>query len=105
MEHPSTRGRREGERRQQERSRKDFGIDDWLARRGLHHHQARASNTGDSSTRKRRPFSAQETAWLIEGVRKYGRDWKRIREEYHFEGRTNVDLKDKARNLVRADLL
>lgn len=51
--------------------------------------------------RGRRPFEEWEIANLIDGIRKYGRDWRRILNTYKFNDRSNVDLKDKARHLER----
>ncbi|KAI0566073.1 MYB-related transcription factor [Gracilaria domingensis] len=49
-------------------------------------------------------FSASEEAHLLEGVRKYGAGkWKKILTCYEFHRkRTAVDLKDKYRNIIRA---
>ncbi|CAN8069977.1 unnamed protein product [Agarophyton chilense] len=49
-------------------------------------------------------FSALEEAHLLEGVRKYGAGkWKKILTCYEFHWkRTAVDLKDKYRNIIRA---
>lgn len=55
--------------------------------------------------RGRRMFSEQEVLNLIEGIRRFGRDWRRILDTYEFNDRTNVDLKDKARNLDKLGLL
>lgn len=55
--------------------------------------------------RGRRMFSEQEVLNLIEGMRRFGRDWRRILSTYEFNDRTNVDLKDKARNLEKLGLL
>lgn len=53
----------------------------------------------------RRPFTEEETANLIDGVRKYGRKWAVILTCYKFNDRTSVDLKDKARNLARKGII
>lgn len=58
-----------------------------------------------AASRPRKRFTEDETARLIVGVKRFGRDWVKIRQHYAFDGRTNVDLKDKARNLVRVGLL
>jgi hypothetical protein len=55
--------------------------------------------------RGRRRFSEQETTNLIEGVRRFGHDWRRIQQNYDFQDRSNVDLKDKARNLEKLGLI
>ena len=59
-----------------------------------------------SSVGKKIFFSAEETRNLIEGYNRYGNRWKLILESFDFhEKRTAVDLKDKARNLKKAELL
>lgn len=63
------------------------------------------SSTANSAIKQRRPFSDSEIANLIAGCKKYGRNWSMILERYKFDGRTNVDLKDKARNLEKKGLL
>lgn len=78
-------------------------------------HAASVSNNSSSpsqhilrlsrNSRGRRRFTDQETSNLIEGVRRFGRDWRRILDTYDFDGRSNVDLKDKARNLEKLGLL
>lgn len=55
--------------------------------------------------RGRRRFSDKEVANLIEGVRRFGNNWRRIQDTYEFDHRSNVDLKDKARNLKVLGLL
>lgn len=55
--------------------------------------------------RGRRRFSEQEVMNLIEGIRRFGRDWRRILSNYNFNDRSNVDLKDKARNLEKLGLI
>ena len=55
--------------------------------------------------RARRRFSDEETANLIEGYKRFGADWKSILKHYKFDNRTNVDLKDKARNLMKHNLI
>lgn len=58
-----------------------------------------------AGARHRRPFSDVEVTNLMAGIKRFGRNWSRIMEVYAFDGRTNVDLKDKARNLARKGLL
>jgi len=57
-----------------------------------------AKPTGKS----RRPWSVHEKENLKEGLRRFGRKWSIILASYKFNERTQVDLKDKARNMVRA---
>ena len=64
---------------------------------------AAAANTETAAEKrkKRKSFSAEETANLEEGVRRCGVGrWKEILALYPFGGRTAVDLKDKWRNIV-----
>lgn len=49
----------------------------------------------------RRPFSHKETEFLKEGLRRFGKKWAIILATYDFDDRTQVDLKDKARNLKK----
>jgi hypothetical protein len=56
-------------------------------------------------SRARRRFTDEETSSLIEGYKRFGADWKSILKHYKFDNRTNVDLKDKARNLLKHGLL
>jgi len=60
----------------------------------------------EKKQKKRKMWSAEEEHDLMEGVKKHGMGgqcWNNILEdpEYHFNGRSNVDLKDKHRNLVK----
>lgn len=64
-----------------------------------------SKNKRPPGQRGRRMFSEQEVLNLIEGIRRFGRDWRRILDTYEFNDRTNVDLKDKARNLEKLGLL
>ena len=52
--------------------------------------------------RVRRPYSTEEIENLIAGYRRFGKNWAKILENYQFHYRTNVDLKDKFRNLVKS---
>ena len=50
----------------------------------------------------RRPWDPEEVANLIKGVKQFGTgNWIKIRKQYHFNNRSNVDLKDKWRNLSK----
>jgi hypothetical protein len=43
---------------------------------------------------------------LVSGYRRFGTDWRAIQQHYQFHpARTNVDLKDKFRNLVRSGVI
>lgn len=73
-----------------------------------HPHQVEVINR-QIHKRKRRPWSAAEVNQLMMGVEKYGTaNWSLIRDNCGFtEGpitRTNVDIKDKYRNIVKAKL-
>lgn len=63
------------------------------------------SESSGRQQRSRRPYTQEEQDNLIEGIKRFGNDWRRIQEEYKFNGRTNVDLKDKARNLKKHGLI
>ena len=70
--------------------------------------QKRASSTVSQETttapkRRRLEWSTEEIEFLKKGVDKLGvGKWKEIRKLYPFNGRSNVDLKDKWRNLKGA---
>ena len=52
--------------------------------------------------RKRTPWTKDETEQLLKGMRMYGKNWKLILSNFTFNAcRTNVDLKDKFRNMFR----
>lgn len=54
------------------------------------------------STRTRRLWTPEEEAKLIKGVNTYGRgNWALIRKKMHLNERTNVELKDKWRNISK----
>lgn len=54
------------------------------------------------SSRKRRMWTEEEEARLIKGVNTYGRgNWVLIRKKMHLTERTNVELKDKWRNISK----
>eukprot|EP00112_Aurelia_sp_Birch-Aquarium-sp1_P011322 Seg2380.4 transcript_id=Seg2380.4/GoldUCD/mRNA.D3Y31 product="Telomeric repeat-binding factor 2" protein_id=Seg2380.4/GoldUCD/D3Y31 len=51
---------------------------------------------------KRRFFTHDEETYLRQGVRRFGvGSWAKILENYPFENRTSVNLKDKYRNLIK----
>lgn len=55
-----------------------------------------------TTRRKRVPWTKEEIEFLKEGVEKFGYEWVKIKGGYKFaETRTNVDLKDKWRGLLR----
>ena len=53
------------------------------------------------SSRRRIPWTVAEEDYLVKGVEKFGLSrWAKIRNTYRFmDCRTNVDLKDKWRNM------
>ncbi|EDQ87938.1 uncharacterized protein MONBRDRAFT_32971 [Monosiga brevicollis MX1] len=53
------------------------------------------------ATRARRAWTEEEEMMLEEGVAKFGKKWRAIQAHYDFKDRTNVDLKDKWRNMSR----
>ena len=54
------------------------------------------------STRTRRMWTPEEESKLIKGVNTYGRgNWVLIRKKMHLTERTNVELKDKWRNISK----
>lgn len=53
----------------------------------------------------KRKWTEEETTNLIEGYRKFGNNWTHILQHYTFNNRTNVNLKDKARNLMAHGIL
>lgn len=62
---------------------------------------ATATATPGSMASRRRPWSEDEVNHLIEGYRRFGPNWAHILKQYKFVDRTNVNLKDKARHLLR----
>lgn len=53
----------------------------------------------------KRKWSEAEVENLVEGYKRFGRNWVRILEHFKFDQRTNVDLKDKARHLRKIGLI
>jgi hypothetical protein len=71
------------------------------AAKALRDAQAGRMRPAEKQPRKRRPWGAEEVANLRRGVERHGEGrWETIRLAFPFDGRTNVDLKDKWRNLV-----
>jgi len=63
---------------------------------------AQVHGPGGTPRQERRAWTEDEEARLRAGFARYGRAWERIRDRCGFsgaDGRTNVNLKDKARNL------
>ena len=59
--------------------------------------------TNGKDSRKRRPWTADEEEQLRVGVSRQGEgNWEAIRLSFDFPGRTNVDLKDKWRNMRKS---
>jgi len=62
------------------------------------------TNEKNSRTRTGRVrWTREEADNLISGVKKYGRSWRTILDNFEFQNRTNVNLKDKWRNLKKRD--
>ncbi|KAL7718274.1 Myb family DNA-binding domain containing protein [Entamoeba marina] len=62
--------------------------------------KAPVDENGQVIKKKKRRFSEEETQNLIEGVNRFGvGHWKTILNNFQFDGRSCVDLKDKWRNL------
>ena len=66
---------------------------------------SKSNSDKNKISKGRRRFSEKEVLNLIEGIRRFGRDWCRILKNYEFDERSNVDLKDKARNLEKLGLI
>jgi len=62
--------------------------------------RASPKKTGDRPG-GRRPWQAWEVANLVEGMKKHGTAWAQIRDNFQFDNRSAVDLKDKARTLAK----
>ena len=59
----------------------------------------------DAIKGRRRPWTEQEENWLREGYDRFPKQWKKILGEYPFKDwRTNVNLKDKWRNMLKNDV-
>ncbi|XP_035484254.1 telomeric repeat binding factor a isoform X3 [Scophthalmus maximus] len=59
-------------------------------------------STTSNSTNRKRKWTERETQMLKEGVRKFGEgNWSKIKAYYTFNGRTNVNLKDRWRTLKK----
>lgn len=54
-----------------------------------------------SGTGQRRPWSEEEILNLHKGMKQFGKDWAAIRTNYKFNNRSNVDIKDKWRNIEK----
>jgi hypothetical protein len=61
-----------------------------------------SSSIDTSLGQERRRWTESEESLLIDGVKRFGRGkWKKILEHYNFNNRTEVNLKDKWRNMVK----
>jgi hypothetical protein len=65
------------------------------------------SSTSSPFGKKKNPWTEEETRALIEGYQRYGHDWRLILDAYghRLSGRTNVDLKDRARILRKHGII
>lgn len=79
----------------------------WTSQSGISSQSlANHTSTGNKPKRRNR-WSEEEIEILIQGYKRHGPNWHRILNAYPlvFRGRTNVDLKDKARHLAKSGLL
>ena len=54
---------------------------------------------------KRRFWTSEEETYLMEGVQKFGEgNWKETLQNYPFQNRTNMDLKDKWHNINKTEV-
>lgn len=69
----------------------------------LHYLPHTSSNRPTNRNNMRRPWTTEEVNNLLTGYKRFGPDWRAIQQHYRFaDYRSNVDLKDKYRNLVRS---
>lgn len=67
-----------------------------------HEPSTRENNNSGVVPGKKGRWTEDEVDMLVEGVRLFGvGNWRQILDYFPFEGRTNVNLKDKYRNLLR----
>ncbi|XP_029354433.1 telomeric repeat binding factor a [Echeneis naucrates] len=65
-------------------------------------------NKGDTtiSGHRKRKWTESETQQLREGVKKFGEgNWGKIKAYYNFNGRTNVNLKDRWRTMIKLKMV
>ncbi|PVU94269.1 hypothetical protein BB561_002677 [Smittium simulii] len=70
-------------------------------------HKTANSTNCDVIKQRRLAWTSQETTALVEGYKKYGKNWVKIKSEYSTElqGRTNTNIKDRFRTLYNNGLL
>ncbi|XP_055767929.1 telomeric repeat-binding factor 2-like, partial [Salvelinus fontinalis] len=65
--------------------------------------------SGDTSTTgggRKRMWTAEETEWVKEGVRRYGEgNWSRVKSSFPFLGRTAVNIKDRWRTMKKLKMV
>ncbi|XP_063168852.1 telomeric repeat-binding factor 2 isoform X2 [Candoia aspera] len=67
--------------------------------------QSEGSTGTNSSSTRRKMWSPEETAWIKEGVEKFGEgNWKVISQAYPFKDRTPVMIKDRWRTMKKLGL-
>ncbi|XP_071256470.1 telomeric repeat-binding factor 2-like isoform X2 [Salvelinus alpinus] len=66
-------------------------------------------SSGDTSTTgggRKRMWTAEETEWVKEGVRRYGEgNWSRVKSSFPFLGRTAVNIKDRWRTMKKLKMV
>ncbi|KAM8876413.1 telomeric repeat binding factor a [Synchiropus picturatus] len=66
--------------------------------------RSRSDNSFTAGFKKR--WTEEETAWLREGVKKFGEGkWSKILSYYGFKNRTNVNLKDRWRTMKKLNMV
>ncbi|XP_060109887.1 LOW QUALITY PROTEIN: telomeric repeat-binding factor 2 [Heteronotia binoei] len=82
--------------------------DTWSEEEDLFDHMSsggESTNTSVTSGAKKQKWTAEETEWIREGVKKYGEgNWKAIFKAYRFRKRTPVMIKDRWRTMKKLGL-
>ncbi|XP_038041255.2 telomeric repeat-binding factor 2 isoform X6 [Anas platyrhynchos] len=83
--------------------------DSWSDEEELFSDAAQLEQNGHNSAvigSKKQRWTAQESQWIKDGVRKYGEGrWKSICQRYPFQNRTSVMIKDRWRTMKRLGML
>ncbi|XP_053720400.1 telomeric repeat binding factor a isoform X2 [Synchiropus splendidus] len=76
----------------------------WPEEESVFRQDSRSDNSFTAGFKKR--WTAEETAWLREGVKKFGEGkWSKILSYYGFKNRTNVNLKDRWRTMKKLNMV